>query len=333
MTSSFIRVVLVCAVIATGSACADNRQSAASPERSTPTHTRVSQAGATTFWEARRCAILAPSELPHGALPGDAHPYPHGDPETFLDSWGTGGNEVVIGSGQEVLNYYGDQSPRFPRTGGEKVLGKDGITRWVAAVGDPPLGQIAYKYLVGRCPYVMWTASGMRWADALMFASRVATRPSRLPMASPSPCDAARTRLAVVLTGSNMSQPFLDVAVTNTGTAACTLKGYPQIEAWGHEGLQAMRSVRLGIVVHHRIYERPDSRPRRVIVQPSDAVFFSVGTITAYEGGRYPIIIDRLAVTLPGMHAARSLPINLLATSPSGERIPVGVTAVRRVQK
>ena len=154
------------------------------------------------------------------------------------------------------------------------------------------------------------------------------------PELSPPMCDAGRTRIAVALTGSTMSQPFADISVTNTGTASCELRGYPQIEAWGHEGLQdTARSVRLGILIHHGIYERADQGPRRVIVQPHQAAFFSVGTGAAYQGGAHPIVITRLVVTLPGTQSPRTLPLDLIASRPVGQGIPVGITAVRPAQQ
>ena len=131
-----------------------------------------------------------------------------------------------------------------------------------------------------------------------------------------------------------MSQPFADIAVTNTGAASCQLKGYPQIQAWGHRGWKAAtQSVRLGIIVHHGVYERADNGPRRVTVQPRQAAYFSVGTATAYQGGLHGIIINRLSATLPGTQSPKALLINLAATRPQGRRIPVGVTALRPAQK
>jgi hypothetical protein len=137
----------------------------------------------------------------------------------------------------------------------------------------------------------------------------------------------------VVLTGSVMSQPFADVAVTNRGTTSCLLKGYPRIEAWGHAGTQdASHSKRLGIRVRHGIYERTDPGPRRVVLHPDDSAFFSVGTGTAYQGGLHPIVIERLAVTLPDAQTPTTLAVDLVATRPVGRSIPVGITALSATQ-
>lgn len=150
----------------------------------------------------------------------------------------------------------------------------------------------------------------------------------------PPICRADRTRISVLSTGSMMSQPFADIAVTNTGAPSCQLKGYPQIQAWGHRGWKAAtQSVRLGIIVHHGVYERADNGPRRVVVQPRQAAYFSVGTATAYQGGLHGIIINRLSATLPGTQPPKALLINLPSTRPQGRRIHVGVTALRPAQK
>ena len=150
----------------------------------------------------------------------------------------------------------------------------------------------------------------------------------------PTKCHVTQTRLAVVLAESTMSQPVADIAVTNTGTKACALKGYPQLKAWGNEGFKAPdRAFPLGIHTHHGVYERANNEPRRVLIEPGESAFFSVGTGTAYQGGREMFTISRLAVTLPGTHLARAVRLHLLATSPRERPFPVGITPLRSVQK
>lgn len=129
-----------------------------------------------------------------------------------------------------------------------------------------------------------------------------------------------------------MSQPFSDLAITNTGSAPCVLRGYPRIAVWGHPGFQSNKipSAPLGIAVVHHIYERADRGPRRVVVPPRHEAFFSVGTATAYQGGAHLITLTRLAVTLPGTESAKTVTISLLATRPPGQPIPIGITALRR---
>ena len=127
-----------------------------------------------------QCEVLAPNELPGGTVAGLGRRFPGGKPERFLWAWGRGGDQVVIGSGQEVLDWFGwsgTDRERFPPAGAEPVVGRDGIPRRVIAIGDPPLGQITYQFLWHGCPYIVWTASGMTWSDALAYASRLATPP------------------------------------------------------------------------------------------------------------------------------------------------------------
>jgi hypothetical protein len=78
-----------------------------------------------------------------------------------------------------MVDEYDRHDRAFPRTG-EPVVGRDGIERWVIAIRDPPLGQVAYKFLVGNCPYLIWTQSGLTWEDALAYAALLAT-PTRSP--------------------------------------------------------------------------------------------------------------------------------------------------------
>lgn len=129
---------------------------------------------ASRFSVADDCPVMAPNELPNGRPPGSRRPFPVARAKSFLHVWGHGLNRVIIGRGQEVVDEYGRHDRTFPRTG-EPVTGRDGIRRWVIAIGDPPLGQIAYKYLADTCPYVIWTQSGLTWQDALAYAARLGT--------------------------------------------------------------------------------------------------------------------------------------------------------------
>lgn len=126
------------------------------------------------FSAADDCPVRAPNELPNGRYAGSRRPFPLTRAKSFLDAWGYGKNRVVIGRGQEVVDEYDRHDQTFPRTG-EPVVGRDGLKRWAIAISDPPLGEIAYKYLVATCPYLIWTQSGLTWGDALAYAARLAT--------------------------------------------------------------------------------------------------------------------------------------------------------------
>ncbi len=129
------------------------------------------------FPPAAECEVLRPWKLPSGIAPGRAVHESKAKVASFLHTWGHGADRVSIGRGWEVLAHSGNESPRFPRTGGERVTGQDEVRRWVVAIGDPPLGQVTYKYVVKGCPYLLWTSSGMTWDDAVSYASRLETLP------------------------------------------------------------------------------------------------------------------------------------------------------------
>lgn len=118
---------------------------------------------------------MAPNELPNGRPAGSRRAFLGTRAKSFLDVWGYGKNRVIIGRGQEAVDEYDRRDGTFPPAG-EPVVGRDGIERWVVAIGDPPLGQIAYTYLVGTCPYLIWTQPGLAWEDALAYAARLSTR-------------------------------------------------------------------------------------------------------------------------------------------------------------
>jgi len=180
--------LLISAGVLTLVACSgDTDEPGSSPSpahsQSATTSTPPSKDVAARFPAARDCPVVVPDQLPNGRHPETRRPYPL-EPyrslaryQPYTDVWGHGMNRVVIGRGQEVVDQFQRHDRTFPRTG-EPVVGRDGITRWLIAIGDPPLGQIAYKYLVDTCPYVIWTQSGLTWEDALAYAALLATPPA-----------------------------------------------------------------------------------------------------------------------------------------------------------
>ncbi len=169
---------------------------------------------------------------------------------------------------------------------------------------------------------------------------RAADSPKPSPSPSPSPttsspaplqrCKADKMRLTVALSGSTMSQPFDDISITNVGKRECVLTGYPQIAVAGHHGWpsQPAPSVPVGITVHHRIYERVDPGPHRVVVPPQHQVFYSIGTVDAYDGPMFTL--TRLTVILPGTRRPKALPVSLLANGLPGRKVPRTTSKSRR---
>lgn len=125
-----------------------------------------------SFPPASECPVVAPVQLPDGVAAGPANPPRDRESATFMGSWGEDSNRVTIGRGREVLEQA--EPATFPRPG-EPVVGEDGTKRWVIAVGDPPLGMIQYRFVVGGCPYILWTESGLTWDEALIYASHLRT--------------------------------------------------------------------------------------------------------------------------------------------------------------
>ena len=173
------RIALLVSVVLTLVACSGDPEEPRPSPSLEESQSQTSPAPPSTnialrFSTAEDCPVMAPNQLPNGRRPGSRRPFPPMRGKPFLDAWGHGANRVVIGRGQEVVDDYDRHDPTFPRSG-EPVIGRDGIKRWVIAIGDPPLGQIAYKYLVDTCPYLIWTQSGLTWEDALGYAARLAT--------------------------------------------------------------------------------------------------------------------------------------------------------------
>jgi hypothetical protein len=143
-------------------------------------------------------------------------------------------------------------------------------------------------------------------------------------------CRARQLHSTVVVSGSTMSQPFVTIALRNRTARACRLSGYPTLRAFGHG--MAGPSRRLVIQIHRgSIYERTDPGPRRLVLPPHGAVSFNVGTGTAYQGGKYLLAITRLDITSPGGTSSIPVRVQMYASRPRGEPIPVGVTALQLV--
>jgi len=140
-------------------------------------------------------------------------------------------------------------------------------------------------------------------------------------------------RLAVTGGGSNMSHPFEDVSITNTAAKACVLMGYPWIAFAGHRGFpdRPAPAVHVAIRVNHWIYERVDPGPHQVLIPTRHRALFSIGAGDAYEGPLFTL--TRLIVILPGTRSPEVLAVSLVANGPPGWRIPVGITAIYRVNR
>ncbi len=141
-------------------------------------------------------------------------------------------------------------------------------------------------------------------------------------------CQAAQLTGTVTDSGSTASQPFVVIALTNTSTSACELSGYPQLTAAGYAQATPSATNMLHITVTDGpTYERSDPGPKRVELPPNASASFALGTGTAYDGGAHMYSITRLEITLPGDRTSIPVTLNIAASGPAGQPIPVTVTA------
>jgi hypothetical protein len=148
--------------------------------------------------------------------------------------------------------------------------------------------------------------------------------------ATVGPCRAAQLIGKQTDGGSQASQPWRIIALTNVSASTCYLSGYPDLSARGHaeadtSGTTTSLSIaiRLGIV-----YGNTDPGPVRIDLAPHSAASFAVGTGMAYQGGAHPIDITELRIALPDNGGSVRVAVALPATAPAGQPIPVGVTGL-----
>jgi hypothetical protein len=142
-------------------------------------------------------------------------------------------------------------------------------------------------------------------------------------------CRAAQLTGAVTGSGSESSQPFVVIALTNTSAAGCELTGYPQITAAGYAWPTPAATGILPITVTDgAIFERSDPGPQRLELSPNASASFALGTATAYDGGAHMYSITRVEITLPGDQTTIPVIVNVAASRPASQPIPVTVTAL-----
>jgi hypothetical protein len=184
--------------------------------------------------------------------------------------------------------------------------------------------------VLGVAVAVTITGCASQTSDRPISAAGPPTVVDKVGMVAARTCRVRQLHPSVMVSGSVMSQPFVTVALRNRTARPCRLGGYPALRASGHA--RAGPSRRLVIQMHRgSIYERTDPGPRRLVLPPHGAVSFSVGTGTAYQGGKHLLTITRLEVTPPGGSTSFPVRVQMYATRPRGEPIPVGVTALEPV--
>jgi hypothetical protein len=133
-------------------------------------------------------------------------------------------------------------------------------------------------------------------------------------------CTTAGVEATVTASDSVASQPFAAVALRNTGSAPCTLRGYPDVAFLSVAGASITTAVS-----HGSTYEVPDPGPVDVTIGPGDSAHFTLGTLTATGG---PVVGMPDVLVSWGSGAALKVRVDLAgAAARDGEPIPVIVTA------
>ena len=142
-------------------------------------------------------------------------------------------------------------------------------------------------------------------------------------MTNATACRSNELGARVTSRGSEASQPFVIVAVTNDGPS-CSIEGYPRIVVIAGHTLQGPLGPLRIDVVDGADYEHPDPGRHQLTLRRGSAVPFALGSDTA-SGTVY--LINTLSFTLPGYssplkvseHTAGSVfggsPIRLLVTA------------------
>ena len=100
---------------------------------------------------------------------------------------------------------------------------------------------------------------------------------SAAPVVIPTACRSTGLGARVTSGGSEASQPFVIVAVTNDGPS-CSIKGYPRIiGAVGHTLQGRVGPLRID-VIDGPDYEHPDPGPHQLTLSRGSAVSFALGS-------------------------------------------------------
>ncbi|NJC69610.1 DUF4232 domain-containing protein [Planosporangium thailandense] len=141
-------------------------------------------------------------------------------------------------------------------------------------------------------------------------------------------CRADQLTGAVTKQGSMASQPFVIIALTNTAGSPCQLTDYPKVTATGHpQSAPTATGTLPTTVTDGSIYERTDPGPQRIELPPHGAASFALGTTTAYEGGAHLYMITQVRVVVPGNQTGIPVTVDIPASTPTGQPIPITVTA------
>jgi hypothetical protein len=144
-------------------------------------------------------------------------------------------------------------------------------------------------------------------------------------------CAPAGLTVRVVRQAEAMEQMFVQIRLTNITGTACTLAGYPAITAWPDHTPHSLNPF----AIHPApggTYLQADPGARQVLVNPHQTSSFTVQTSLGNNGGLPRLNIHeldiRLATNQPAIPVAMPEPNGLIATTPTGQPIPLMVSAL-----
>ncbi len=154
------------------------------------------------------------------------------------------------------------------------------------------------------------------------------TTPATSSAASVPQCRGDELTASVQRSGGQASHALRVVALTNVSTVSCRVIGYVGLAAVGHTGAEADHDLALRVDPGGSpIMEDPGRRP--VELAPNQSAYFGISTGLAYEGGATIMTITQLWILLEADQPGPvRLVLELPATAPAGEPIPIAVTAL-----
>jgi hypothetical protein len=156
------------------------------------------------------------------------------------------------------------------------------------------------------------------------------TRPSA-PSGTAPPCATSALHARIVPVGAAMSQVLSILVFTNKGEHACSVTGYPSIDAaLGQRAVRggANRDTPIPLIVHDgRNFFRSDPGPRAVVLRPGDDASAAMETGTAFQGGAHLDTIWLLTIRAPNDRRSLAVRCRMYATGPA-KRDEMWITAL-----
>jgi len=141
---------------------------------------------------------------------------------------------------------------------------------------------------------------------------------------SPRPCSASQLVSRVAAGGSEGSQPWLIIDVTDNGSR-CSIDGYPRIVAAVGHTLQGPSHPLSISVSDGPDYEHLDPGPHPVGLSHGASASFAVGTNTA---SGTVCILTFMTVALQGSQHPRRVPVHTAASAFVNDPVDIEVTAL-----